>query len=156
MRVKRFINKILKICAYLPVLWRDEDWDYSYLLDLMKFKLNRIKNTIHKDNIITSNDIRDICIGINQTIDHIQNYQDGLDAFEKIYGDIPFKRSFKTEKLADGFYSMITWNDDENRPLTEKEDEIYNQWIKDAYDFEQKEWALIFDTIKKEGQKWWD
>ena len=51
---------------------------------------------------------------------------------------------------------MITWNDDENRPLTEKEDEIYNQWIKDAYDFEQIEWALIFDTIKKEGQKWWD
>lgn len=156
MRVTRFINKILKICAYLPVLWRDEDWDFSYLLDLIKFKLNRMRDTIYKDNIIASNEIRDICIGINQTIDHIQNYQDDFDAFRKIHGDVPFKHNFKTQKLENGHYAMITWRTDEDRPLTDEEEEIYSQWIKDAYAFEQKEWELIFDTIKKEGQKWWD
>lgn len=156
MRVKRFIGKIAKICAYIPVLWNDEDWDYSYLLDLIKFKLNRMKNTIYKDNFIARYEIRDICIGINQTIDHINNYQNESVAYKKINGDLPFKVGFRHKQLENGCYNLITWNEDEDRQLNEQEEGIYNKYIKDCYDFEQKEWNAIFDTIKKEGQKWWD
>ena len=156
MKVINFVRKILKICAYIPVLWKDEDWDYSYLLDLIKFKLNRMRDRIHKDNIIVPSECRDICIGINQTIDHINNYLDGMDAFERINGALPFKTGFRTEKLANGGYSMITWNEDANRRLNDEEEELYTQHIKNSWAFEQKEWELIFDTIKKEGQKWWD
>lgn len=156
MRVKKFIGKIAKICAYIPVLWNDEDWDYSYLLDLIKFKLNRMKNTIYKNNFIARYEIRDICIGINQTIDHINNYQNDSKAYKDINGDLPFKVGFKHKQLENGCYNLITWNEDEDRQLNKQEEEIYDKYIKDCYDFEQKEWEAIFDTIKKEGQKWWD
>lgn len=156
MRVKKFIGKIAKICAYIPVLWNDEDWDYSYLLDLIKFKLNRMKNTIYKNNFIARYEIRDICIGINQTIDHINNYQNDSKAYKNINGDLPFKVGFKHKQLENGCYNLITWNEDADRQLNKQEEEIYDKYIKDCYDFEQKEWEAIFDTIKKEGQKWWD
>jgi hypothetical protein len=156
MRVKKIIGKIAKICAYIPVLWNDEDWDYSYLLDLIKFKLNRMKNTIYKNNFIARYEIRDICIGINQTIDHINNYQNDSKAYKDINGDLPFKVGFKHKQLENGCYNLITWNEDEDRQLNKQEEEIYDKYIKDCYDFEQKEWEAIFDTIKKEGQKWWD
>jgi len=156
MRVKKFIGKIAKICAYIPVLWNDEDWDYSYLLDLIKFKLNRMKNTIYKNNFIARYEIRDICIGINQTIDHINNYQNDSKAYKDINGNLPFKVGFKHKQLENGCYNLITWNEDEDRQLNKQEEEIYDKYIKDCYDFEQKEWEAIFDTIKKEGQKWWD
>lgn len=156
MRVKRFIGKIAKICAYIPILWNDEDWDYSYLLDLIKFKLNRIKNTIYKNNIIAPYEIRNICIGINQTIDHINNYQNDVCAYKEINGELPFKVGFKHNKLENGCYNLITWNEDADRQLNEQEEETYSKYIKDCYAFEQKEWDAIFDTIKKEGQKWWD
>ena len=35
-KLKHFYKKIVKILKYLPILWQDEDWDYYYLLMLLK------------------------------------------------------------------------------------------------------------------------
>ena len=51
---------------------------------------------------------------------------------------------------------MATWNEDEDRQLNDEEEKIYTQYIINSNDWQQKEWEAIFDTIKKEGQKWWD
>jgi hypothetical protein len=41
--IYKLIKKILKVIAYLPIIWKDEDYDYSYLLTLMAFKINRMR-----------------------------------------------------------------------------------------------------------------
>lgn len=134
----RVIKKIIKIIEYIPILWRDEDWDYEYLLDLIVFKLKRMQKCIARNAVVTPNTIREISIGINQTIDHIENFCDkSCDRFESIYGESPIKITF-------------------GQKLTEEEDEIYTEYIMKHYNFENSEWNAIWDTIKEEGRKWWD
>ena len=156
MRIKRFFNKIIKIFAYLPILWEDEDWDFEYLLILIKYKLSRMRDTIHKNNFIAKYEQRDIFIGINQVINHIDNYINDTESYKEINGDLPFKIRFRHKKLENGCYNLISWNEDENRQLNDEEEKIYTQYIINSNDWQQKEWEAIFDTIKKEGQKWWD
>lgn len=156
MKIIRFCKKIKKIIEWLPVLWRDEDWDFEYMLDMLEYKLKRISNEIHKNNIIAKEAQREVFIGINQTLDHIKNYRNDTEAFKEIHGDFYIPIDYKHEKLPDGCYRMITINENTRLPLTEEEDEAYGKWLKESYIFQQREWDLIWDTIKKRGQGWWD
>lgn len=47
--MRNLIKKIKTIISYLPVLWKDEDWDYFYLDALLLHKLKRMKNCFDKD-----------------------------------------------------------------------------------------------------------
>ena len=155
MRIRRIISKIKKIIDYIPILWNDEDWDFEYLLLLLRFKLDKIKDCIHKNDIIVKHEQREIFIGINQAIQHIDNYCND-NAFSDYAGKLPFEIDFKSEKNNDGYYNLITLNKQTQKPLTQEENELYDEYLINKINFQQKEWELIFDTIKQEGQKWWD
>ena len=86
-KIKRFILKIIKIFQYLPILWQDEDYDFEYLLLLIKFKIQRIKKEIIRNNIIVKEEQDGICKSINNTIFHIDNYLNYAEVFEKHYKD---------------------------------------------------------------------
>lgn len=45
------IKRIKHICSYLPLLWKDEDQDSSYLLELMIFKLNKMAKYFRKHGV---------------------------------------------------------------------------------------------------------
>jgi len=45
-----------KTMDYYPVLSKDNDWDYGFLLDLIRFKLKRMSNYFHTHNIIENED----------------------------------------------------------------------------------------------------
>ena len=47
-RIGWWIRKIIKIAQWIPVLWHDEDWENTYILELLKYKLARVKKEIIK------------------------------------------------------------------------------------------------------------
>ena len=50
--IRRGFLKIIKIVQYLPVLWEDEDWDWNYILVLLRYKLERTSRCIQSNQII--------------------------------------------------------------------------------------------------------
>lgn len=48
------LDKWAKTMAYYPVLSKDFDWDYGFLLYLIEFKLNRMANYFHTHDIIVN------------------------------------------------------------------------------------------------------
>lgn len=40
--ISRFTRKITKLSKWIPIIWRDEDWDYIYSLKLIQFKLEQM------------------------------------------------------------------------------------------------------------------
>lgn len=42
-------KKIKKIIDYIPILWNDYDWDYSYIDKLLLYKLKRMKKVFDKN-----------------------------------------------------------------------------------------------------------
>ena len=45
-----------QVFSYYPVLKKDEDWDYDFLLDLMYFKLRRMSQYFHTHRIVADED----------------------------------------------------------------------------------------------------
>lgn len=45
----RVLKKIKKIIDYIPILWNDYDWDYSYIDKILLYKLKRMKKVFDKN-----------------------------------------------------------------------------------------------------------
>ncbi len=41
--IVRTYNKIIKLFQYLPVIWKNEEWDHSYLFILLQYKIKRMR-----------------------------------------------------------------------------------------------------------------
>lgn len=50
-RLRRFGRAVARLFAYAPIIWRNEDWDWAYLFELMEFKIRRMQNVHEGDTI---------------------------------------------------------------------------------------------------------
>lgn len=65
--VKNFVNRLVRLVKYIPVIWNSHDWDYGYTLDLLQYQLKRQADYIEKHGIHLNadNDISRIRTAIN-------------------------------------------------------------------------------------------
>ncbi len=49
--LRKFGRFIKRLFRWLPVLWRQEEWDYGYIYDILDVKLKELRNCIAKDDI---------------------------------------------------------------------------------------------------------
>jgi len=47
-KIGRFIKRII---IWIPILWKQENWDYEYLYDLIEFKLKELRQCLKEDNL---------------------------------------------------------------------------------------------------------
>lgn len=89
-KIKFFFRQIGRILEYLPIIWRDRDFDHYYLFKLMEYKLGRmekyfIDSTICSDNVKIAKQIM-ICKTLIKRIadDNYCEYE-----YDKLYKYIP-------------------------------------------------------------------
>lgn len=49
--LRKFGRFIKRLFRWLPVLWRQEEWDYGYIYDILDVKLKELRNCFAKDDI---------------------------------------------------------------------------------------------------------
>lgn len=54
--IRKFGRFIRRIIRWLPVLYKQEDWDYDYLYDLIEIKLKELRECLRKDDIHVNSD----------------------------------------------------------------------------------------------------
>jgi hypothetical protein len=73
-RIKRIIRRIKNLFRWLPVIWKDEQWDHYYIFQILKHKLIIMSDDIRKRNIHTvakyDADRMMLCVRL---IDKVQN-----------------------------------------------------------------------------------
>jgi len=94
-RVRRFFQWIIKSCQYAWFLRHDYDWDYEYLLDLMKFKMQRMANTIENNDLIEGNkrvakQLRYSCYLIDR-YQGSEDYNKAYAAFVERWGEVTYE-----------------------------------------------------------------
>lgn len=52
--MKRFIRGVRNLIEWAPIIWRDRDFDYGYLLKMLEFKLRRMDKMFRKDGLSVS------------------------------------------------------------------------------------------------------
>lgn len=155
-KIKRIFKKIYKILCYLPLLWRDEDWDYEYMLLLLRHKINNLGTTILSNDIIKES--KDVYNSTQEVVKAIDKFLKADEVFADLYSD-------KYDYIADRVYHDTIYNDDnttslkamvDGRPTSEEEDDLLTKFYQDMIKFEQEAWDNIWDLIKQHGRTWWD
>ena len=47
-RARRIIRKIKNVFRWLPIIWRDENWDHYYIYEVLKWKIKFMSEAIRK------------------------------------------------------------------------------------------------------------
>jgi hypothetical protein len=47
-RVRQFRRRLINLFRWLPVIWKDEQWDHYYIYEVLKHKLIIMSNAIRK------------------------------------------------------------------------------------------------------------
>jgi hypothetical protein len=76
----KLIRFIKRLFNYLPLIWKDEDWDYDYLYKILDFKLRRMQielehDTWHMDSKRRARQIA-ICLAY---LDRYRNWTNYID-----------------------------------------------------------------------------
>lgn len=157
---EKIIRKTIKIIQYIPILWHDEDWDYSYFLELMKYKIGRMRKCIVKHNLILK--AEEVAAEMKHVEDLIQKYldhdfcRDLHEAHEKKWGEV---RDLSEPIEVDG-QTMYTWDISREKATSpelkqQEKDEQHAIYIKQNKE-EQKTLDDIFSCLRLYLERWWD
>lgn len=156
----RFFWWIVKSAQYSWFLRKDFDWDYSYILLLLQYKLKCTRKQILKDNIILRTE--EIAAQIKHTEDLIQNWKDDnfcedlYKAHDEKWGDnVDLSEAF--ERNGKTYY---TWNMSREKATTKELQEQESKELRVIYNAHEKakeeNFDMLFSHLNKHIQEWWD
>ena len=152
-----FRRGIQNLYTHFSIVWGSGDFDYGYVLRMLKFKLERLEKVLQdgyevdKDRLPKVEDIRRCIELLNNKIE--DNYAERCGY---IHGDskhefVPIEKDENGEQLYELVVTRFTQTDEEVREIFKK-----------AHELEQKEWEELWETIKKgnkspvDARGWWD
>lgn len=139
---RRWPSNIARIIAWLPLLWKDRDWDFGFLEQIMIFKLERMQKTIGKSEIHVNNKrhARDIRI----TIEHLKRARDPED-----YAPPMPEHKMEWERVPGRPTSRL-------KELPQPIKRQVRAWSKRISWIQDQHWQSAWAMIAKRGRTWWD
>ena len=124
--------RIQNIIYYLPIIWKDRDWDNEYILDLLKYKLKKNEKNLRKYSIAVDSD---------KTADEIKNVIDLIEIYPNITleADPDFKYQEYIENIED----------------EEEKDYWIRKYCTSICNIEDECYRMIFELLGRNSQKWW-
>ena len=55
--MKRFFRRVKRVIDFLPIIWKGEDYDYYYSIELFQYQLKRTADFLESDKAFTSDAI---------------------------------------------------------------------------------------------------
>jgi hypothetical protein len=128
-KIKRFFKRIYNLYRWLPIIWKDQDWDTSYIWEVWKFKLKNQAEYIGKRGHHVNNE-RDAerimtCVKL---IDRIQ---------DEFYLDEPHA------------YHITKWNWDDYEKSVDEFFELKSETLSEHFDDYFEKYVRIYKLVKK-------
>jgi len=155
-RIKRFYRKIKNILSWMPILWENYEWDYVYLLKIIKKKLELMEDFyLHSeqayslDSEKTADDIREAIAILDRMIE-CDYLSVALEKFDEKYPDYEWGK-FDT-KPVEGRTDAVEWVND----MTEEQQKLFRECGKISDDMENLDYEAFFNYLKNRLRFWWD
>lgn len=164
--IPNFLRGVKNLYFWFPIIWKDRDWDYSFLLEVMKFKISRMsKNHVRTSYVGQERNIERMNLAII-LIDKIQNEyykEEHLDYLEQTFEFVKMENSeyFQVKK-------NITKNESskyfEKYPLVYKK--VLERQKEENFDDElkailmgeilhNKAKKLLYKILENHSEYWW-
>lgn len=157
---RRVFNWLIKSIQYSVFLWNDFDWDYSYILLLLQYKLKRTRKAIEKHQLVLRAD--EIAAQIKHAERLIENWkknnwcEDLQAAHEEKWGklvDLPEAIDINGTKT----YAWDMTREKATTPELKNQEAKEQRAIYQAMTLaEEENFDELFAHIRKHIQEWWD
>jgi hypothetical protein len=155
-KMKNIFRKIKRLIAFIPIIWKGDDFDYHYAIDLFKFQLSRLADYIEKNDryVGSENDvarIRLVCRLMTKVYDeeYTTHYQEILSA---MYGENVLDFNFEENERG---YSILTY-EYEKWENAEEINQIKDELFTMSQEKQERAHRLLWQLIEKDIRKWWD
>ena len=127
--VSDFIQGIRSILYWLPVIWRDRDWDYAFSLWVFQHSLKRLRACIDRNRRHVGDEkrVKEMTVAI-----------------------------LLLDRLLDGDYSVRCRPLPEPRYLWEGSTHTITWNVDDWHYLEDQDWNYLFAHLCKHMRGWWD
>jgi len=151
--IRNLIRSIKSVVVWLPTIWRDRDWDYVYLLIIMRKKMSLMEKFFASDKALTA-DHKKIANSIKkcrEILDRLieDNYiEDRYEEYYERWGHPELK--VEDGKLEIYYKNVITEEDERTR-----KDEFRNLVIREM-EGKENDKNLLFEKMAQSITSWWD
>lgn len=139
-KIKAFFKFIPRLIQYIPIIWKDRDWDHYHLMALIEYKLKRMQKYFTNSRIIVDEEREQIIKEISYALSLLEKINNTHDIFNDEYEEI--KRKWPNKKLI-GF------------SCEEEKNDFLNHYRK-VDNEEQRLISEFFSYVRKNYEKWWD
>ncbi len=145
-KITRPFRRIKKIIDYIPLLWKDEDYDDFFILKMLQYKIKRTREHLIEHNIVEG--VEKMAELMKEAEDIITRFTEE-DYFTKEWLEHIEKYPTKWKDAGNGL-SELYYDDVENsrkgtRELSEKTRKA-----------KEEDWNRLFDILKNHLLEWWD
>ncbi len=162
-KIKRFFRRIYNLIRWTPIIWRDQDWDHTFIFEILKFKLkNQAEYIGGKDRHTRAKRDAEMMMTCVRLIDKVQDEWYGREYFEYHESELKFVPS----ESHPGSYEMeIEHISDNYEDYFKKYPLIYKQVKtedkhKTAFEIakinEERAHKLLFKILEQNIRGWWD
>jgi len=155
------------LIEFSSVIYKDRNWDDWYFLELMEFKIRRMRNHIDKTNMfVGSEDVvkrMDLILRLLKKVKEeeyeldVFNYYDSKFHFDETPNSNPKTYQLRTEEIDNKLHLYFKKHKSAAVRLKIKKKRKYtlSEAIKLSYNRQQKASELLFKLIESEYRKWW-
>ena len=159
---RRFFRKIKNIFRWLPTIWKDEDYDDHFIVEILIKKLEHTRDFFLSDRTHIAK-AEEVAEEIQEAIDRLHMTRDSWEFYEQPAHDIIEekwgKSEFKWIPTNDGTGSMYMEIEHEN-VKTPEDKEQYSEDLRAAMKTARKEYEKdkkqAYKFIAKHIDGWWD
>jgi hypothetical protein len=145
---------IKNIIYWFPTIWKDRDWDFDFIYEILKKKLQHTEKYFRSDKVWSANAIEDAdnmryAINLIEKLQQHDYLEEALQPFNEKFPD--YKWEMDTEICEDN-PKMKRFID----KSTPEQEELQNQCFDKAHENEEKDYNELFDFLKTHLIGWWD
>lgn len=153
--IRRPIKKIIKIIHYLPILWRDEDWDWMYIMQLLSYKLKRTRLCILNNQFIENSQlIHDEILEVEKCFERLLNDDYCAEEMEKIDKKWRHYEFIGYDSETGQMISNTKTKAEEHLRLQKCED--YDKVYTDQETAIKQDLEKAFSIMTEKIRNWWD
>jgi hypothetical protein len=158
-----FFEFLERVWKWLPVLWRDRNWDHAFILEVLEHKIKLTRECIGKYDRHTTakRDCQNMRIA-EILIRRIRedNYGDSfMEEHDAKWGKLEFRRDApKDNVLFDNKFSKsgLVRANISSQEAWEKEGKEHKRIIDHCLYQKNQDYDYLFKHLKKHLEKWWD
>lgn len=157
--IKRKFWQIKNVFRWLPIIWKQYDFDYRYSIEVFKFQLQKQAEFLESDNSFTvcAKDRAKRIRTVIKLMDKVYDGEYGIEYIDKLkdmYGESVLGWWFEDTGKGDGSsYLRHTYETWDNVDEIEKvKDELFQK----SQDKQRKAHRILWKLIEKDIETWWD